>query len=528
MSIDTDQLDSILLEQGPQLHLVAEYSTDVASFAAALTTEVVELPPPTLIVEEAAVCAGAVRKKYKRIPHHRSIKPNVPSIEAEDLASILDVFEITLPARATKAHMIGLRNLVGRAHAETMSAKQSTVLMDIIEHIVLSRFSAYLTPNEALQLPLYKKVMTEGISWAKLGQETDLGSNLDNIRKRNLYLIHKIHTLLPAPAMDTIIRHIKAKIPDDLVPERAVKKQPGSRRTQREVIHDRSAPVDLLDSFSDVDRDHSRGLSTDVLGLYLKDLGKHPLLTAQEERDLAKVIENGLNSNDPAIIKEGKLAKERFINSNLRLAFSIAKKYELPQGVGRMDLIQEGNLGLEHAVDKFDWRKGFKFSTYATYWIRQSIGRHLDQKASLIHIPGDRAAALRASVKAVDGDVSKLSQEDSDLYDISHPTSLNKYANEAGDAELGDLIANELPGPEDAFIKGEEKRNLYEAIERLDEEEATALIARLGLFDNRSHSVPEVGKLLGVTKGRARWLLTCAEANLKNDELLRKQILEVL
>ena len=97
-------------------------------------------------------------------------------------------------------------------------------------------------------------------------------------------------------------------------------------------------------------------------------------------------------------------AKDRFIRSNLRLVVSIARRYPLPQGMDLLDLIKEGNLGLEHAVDKFDWRRGFKFSTYATFWIRQAIGRALDQKASLIRIPGDRSASLRAALRQASGD----------------------------------------------------------------------------------------------------------------------------
>ena len=97
----------------------------------------------------------------------------------------------------------------------------------------------------------------------------------------------------------------------------------------------------------------------------------------------------------------GRAAKDRFIRANLRLVVSIARRYPLPPGMELLDLIQEGNLGLEHAVDKFDWRKGFKFSTYATFWIRQAIGRALDQKASLVRLPGDRSASLRAALRQV-------------------------------------------------------------------------------------------------------------------------------
>src|SRR5918998_4982930 len=125
---------------------------------------------------------------------------------------------------------------------------------------------------------------------------------------------------------------------------------------------------------------------SDSVGLYLNEICLVPLLTAVEERQLSQVIEAGraassrldAGESGPELeraVREAARAKDRFIRSNLRLVVSIARRYPLPQGMELLDLIQEGNLGLEHAVDKFDWRKGFKFSTYATFWIRQAIGR---------------------------------------------------------------------------------------------------------------------------------------------------------
>jgi DNA-directed RNA polymerase sigma subunit (sigma70/sigma32) len=151
----------------------------------------------------------------------------------------------------------------------------------------------------------------------------------------------------------------------------------------------------------------------DSIGLYLNDIGKVPLLNAEEERELSRAIQAGQEAQarkdaghkgrelDRAI-KNAAVAKDRFIRANLRLVVSIARRYPLPPGMDLGDLIQEGNLGLEHAVDKFDWRRGFKFSTYATFWIRQAIGRALDQKASLVRLPGDRArprAPARSSTR---------------------------------------------------------------------------------------------------------------------------------
>ena len=136
----------------------------------------------------------------------------------------------------------------------------------------------------------------------------------------------------------------------------------------------------------------SETIMSDSVGQYLNEIGLVPLLTAAEERELSQIIEKGVDARERLALGEKGVelkradrkaaeAKDRFIRANLRLVVSVARRYPLPAGMELLDLIQEGNLGLEHAVDKFDWRKGFKFSTYATFWISQAIGRALDQKS---------------------------------------------------------------------------------------------------------------------------------------------------
>jgi RNA polymerase primary sigma factor len=170
----------------------------------------------------------------------------------------------------------------------------------------------------------------------------------------------------------------------------------------------------------------------DSIGLYLNDIGKVPLLNAEEERELSRAIEAGrdaatrLEAGEKGAelkrsVRKAAEAKDRFIRANLRLVVSIARRYPLPQGMDLLDLIQEGNLGLEHAVDKFDWRRGFKFSTYATFWIRQAIGRALDQKASLIRIPGDQSARLRAALRETFGDWETLDPLSAELHRLTRP-----------------------------------------------------------------------------------------------------------
>jgi len=246
----------------------------------------------------------------------------------------------------------------------------------------------------------------------------------------------------------------------------------------------------------------------DSIGLYLNDIGKVPLLTAEDERVLSRKIEEGRDAAE--LLAAGNVkgrrradlkakeaaaadAKDRFIRSNLRLVVSIARRYPLPQGMDLLDLIQEGNLGLEHAVDKFDWRRGFKFSTYATFWIRQAIGRALDQKASLIRIPGDRSASLRAALRQASGDGETLDQANAELHRLTTPVSLDKTVGDDGDATLGDLMANGDPTPEDAVMVGVESDLLGDLLGTLDARARYAVEARFGLIDGERKSFREVG-----------------------------------
>jgi len=267
----------------------------------------------------------------------------------------------------------------------------------------------------------------------------------------------------------------------------------------------------------------------DSIGLYLNDIGKVSLLTAEEERELSRVIEAGrdaaarlANGEKGAALKasvaKAAEAKDRFIRANLRLVVSIARRYPLPQGMDLLDLIQEGNLGLEHAVDKFDWRRGFKFSTYATFWIRQAIGRALDQKASLIRIPGDRSASLRAALRQASGDGETLDLGNAELHRLTTPVSLDKTIGDDGDATLGDLMANGDATPEERVVDEESMRQLYQMLERkLDERARYAVKARFGLLDGERKSFREVGENLGVTAEAARRLVSRAVSSLRED-----------
>jgi RNA polymerase primary sigma factor len=254
------------------------------------------------------------------------------------------------------------------------------------------------------------------------------------------------------------------------------------------------------------------------VGQYLNEIGTVPLLTADEERELSKAIEAGQRaarklahgSDDPVAhmaVRSAATAKDRFIRANLRLVVSVARRYPLPPSMELLDLIQEGNLGLEHAVDKFDWRKGFKFSTYATFWIRQAIGRALDQKASLVRLPGDRSASLRAALRQVSGDGDELDEEHSRLHRLTTPTSLDRTIGEDDSNELVDLLPDGTPGPEQEVIGKVEESLITSLLDVLDHRARYAVEQRFGLVDGRKRSYREVGEDLGVTAEAARRLV---------------------
>ena len=257
---------------------------------------------------------------------------------------------------------------------------------------------------------------------------------------------------------------------------------------------------------------------SDSVGQYLNEIGMVPLLDAQKERELSKIIEAGAAARaakeegetgrelDRAIRKAAQ-AKDRFIRSNLRLVVSVARRYPLPPGMELLDLIQEGNLGLEHAVDKFDWRKGFKFSTYATFWIRQAIGRALDQKSSLVRLPGDRSASLRAALRAVSGNGDELDEEHARLHRLTTPTSLDRTIGDNDSNELVDLLPDSKPGPEALVMAQAENDMATGLLDVLDHRARFAVEQRFGLTDGRKRSYREVGENLGVTAEAARRLV---------------------
>jgi RNA polymerase primary sigma factor len=266
----------------------------------------------------------------------------------------------------------------------------------------------------------------------------------------------------------------------------------------------------------------------DSVGQYLHEIGLVPLLDAAQERELSQKIEAGRDAQAKLdggargvdlkrAVREAARARDYFIRANLRLVVSIARRYPLPPGMDLLDLIQEGNLGLEHAVEKFDWRKGFKFSTYATFWIRQAIGRALDQKANLVRLPSERSAQLRAALRDVSGEGDDLDAELANLHRLATPTSLDRTVGDDGEQELVDLLPDAVPGPEQLVVDAMHTEQVTGLLENLEPRARVAVEQRFGLVDGQRRSFREVGEALGVTAEAARRIVKRAVDELKVD-----------
>ncbi|HET9324396.1 MAG TPA: sigma-70 family RNA polymerase sigma factor [Gaiellaceae bacterium] len=255
--------------------------------------------------------------------------------------------------------------------------------------------------------------------------------------------------------------------------------------------------------------------TTDALQLFLNEVGRYKLLTADEEVELAKRIERG-----------DQQAKDLMINSNLRLVVSIAKKYQ-GHGLSLLDLIQEGIIGLIRAVEKFDWRRGFKFSTYATWWIRQAVQRGVANKAREIRIPvhivererkmarAERELMVKLGRPATEEEIAKaaklpLKQVREVRQAARAVTSLDRPVGE-GEASFGDLMAGEEAPPEEHIEVSLEQDVLRRAIANLPEREQEVLKLRYGLNgDGDPKSLEEIGRRMGVTRERVRQLEAAA------------------
>ena len=268
-------------------------------------------------------------------------------------------------------------------------------------------------------------------------------------------------------------------------------------------------------------------MSDDPVKIYLKEIGNYPLLSMDEEVELAKKIAEG-----------DQYATERLTESNLRLVVSIAKKY-VGRGLSFLDLIQEGNLGLIKAVDKFDYSKGYKFSTYATWWIRQAITRSIADQSRTIRIPVHMSEVINKAYRISRSLLQELGREPTEeeiakemnlpvekvreIMKISaDPISLDTPIGEEDDSHLGDFIKDDtIMGPEDAAAYTMLQDQIQKLLTTLSEREQRVLILRFGLLDGRTRTLEEVGKEFNVTRERIRQIEAKALRKLRHPNRAR-------
>ncbi len=319
--------------------------------------------------------------------------------------------------------------------------------------------------------------------------------------------------------------------------DKELKKQEKAKEAERE------APTDYLAAID----------SDDTVGLYFKEVGLVPLLTANEEIELAQRIESGCmarqelargNVSDRRrielrrLIEDGWTARDHLITANSRLVISVAKKY-IGRGVPFLDLIQEGNIGLIRATKKFEYRRGYKFSTYATWWIRQAVGRAVSDQGRTIRVPvhmGDQISKLLRTKLEMTQKLDREPTIDELAVQLEvtpekvkymmrvarRPLSLEKPIGEEDDSMLGDFIQDDdSPPPEDTATTHLLKEHLIRVLDDLPPREVRILQLRFGLLDGKAYTLEEVGRKMGVTRERVRQIQGQALSRLRHPAIKR-------
>jgi RNA polymerase primary sigma factor len=357
------------------------------------------------------------------------------------------------------------------------------------------------------------------------------------------------------------VTHAVSDLADDLGPDLAVaelddpdllddiedaepepKSRPGrqrGRKDRRKAGAELTAVVADDESSAEVDLDDQTSVMGDSVHTYLKSIGRTSLLTAEQEVDLAKRIEAGLYAEHKleteddlsdeliadleAVAADGRRAKAHMLEANLRLVVSVAKKYS-DRGLTLLDVVQEGNLGLIRAVEKFDYSKGYKFSTYAMWWIRQAIQRGFADSARTIRLPV-HVLEMLSKLSRVERDMhQRLGREPTPeelaveldrtpdqieelLRTSRQPISLDSTIGEDGETSIGDLI-EDVDAPEASELVDRQlmAEQLRHALDALTPREATIMAMRFGLYDGNPHTLDEIGKALGLTRERIRQL----------------------
>lgn len=310
---------------------------------------------------------------------------------------------------------------------------------------------------------------------------------------------------------------------------------------------EQEAGIDLDDYLANIDTD-------DTIGLYLKEVSRVPLLTAEEEVDLAQRIERGRIAREELakgnasprrrqdlrlLIEDGWAAREHLITANSRLVISVAKKY-MGRGVPFLDLIQEGNIGLIRATKKFDYRRGHKFSTYATWWIRQAVTRAIADQGRTIRVPVHMGDQINKLLRVQHQLTQRLGREPSveelasalevppkkveNMIQVARrPLSLETPTDDEEDSVLGDFIEDdEAAPPDDTATYNLLREHLSEVLNGLPPREVRILQLRYGLLDGQAYTLEEVGRKMGVTRERVRQIEAQALSRLRHPSIRRK------
>ena len=349
-------------------------------------------------------------------------------------------------------------------------------------------------------------------------------------KKKNILEIQEVNEVfsdmeLEAGQMDKVIEYVEAQGIDVLQMTPDVDEDLPDDMEILLAVDEEDVEVDM----EKIDLSVPEGISIeDPVRMYLKEIGKVPLLTADEEIELAKRMSEGDED-----------AKKRLAEANLRLVVSIAKRY-VGRGMLFLDLIQEGNLGLIKAVEKFDYQKGFKFSTYATWWIRQAITRAIADQARTIRIPVHMVETINKLIRVSRQLLQELGREPSpeeiaveldmpvervrEILKISQePVSLETPIGEEEDSHLGDFIQDDnVPVPAEAAAATLLKEQLNEVLDTLTEREQKVLRLRFGMNDGRARTLEEVGKEFDVTRERIRQIEAKALRKLRHPSRSRK------
>ena len=337
--------------------------------------------------------------------------------------------------------------------------------------------------------------------------------------------IEKVYDFLDKSGVDVIRMGSTIEDDDDLFPP----------------LDDEMGDIEELEEIEEIDLSIPEGVSIDdPVRMYLKEIGKVDLLSADEEIDFAKDMEAGSKPGaTPEEKEKGEIAKKRLAEANLRLVVSIAKRY-VGRGMQFLDLIQEGNLGLIKAVEKFDYTKGYKFSTYATWWIRQAITRAIADQARTIRIPVHMVETINKLIRVQRQLLQELGREPSpeeiaeqmhipvdrvrEIQKISQePVSLETPIGEEEDSHLGDFIQDDnVPVPAEAAAATLLREQLVEVLGTLTDREQKVLRLRFGLDDGRARTLEEVGKEFNVTRERIRQIEAKALRKLRHPSRSRK------